>query len=52
MLMTSKTIKAIGQERQRRTKVLRSRSIDQASDRDRSLAAPVALVAQAASTGR
>jgi hypothetical protein len=52
MLMTSKTIKAIGQERQRRTTVQRTRTIEKATDRDRSVAAPVGLAVSAASTGR
>lgn len=51
MLMTSKMIQAFGQERQRRTKVSRTRTIEQATDRDRSVAAPVGLLAPA-SVGR
>lgn len=52
MLISSKTIKAIGQERYRRTTVLRTHTIEQATDLDRSLAAPVRLIASTASTGR
>ena len=52
MLISTKTIKAIGQERHRRTMVLRTRTIEQATDRDRSLAAPVGLLVSTASTGR
>lgn len=52
MLISSKTIKAFGQERQRRTKVFRTRTIEQATDRDRVVAAPVALVAPAVSVGQ
>ncbi|MEX1207113.1 MAG: hypothetical protein WD652_02825 [Acidimicrobiia bacterium] len=52
MLISSETIKAIGQERQRRTSVLRTRTIEQATDRDRIVAAPVGLLVSAAGTGR
>ncbi|MEX0827270.1 MAG: hypothetical protein WD184_11025 [Acidimicrobiia bacterium] len=52
MLISSKTIKAIGQERHRRTVVLRARTIEQATDLDRSLAAPVGLLVSTATTGR
>lgn len=52
MLISTKTVKAIGQERQRRTSVLRTRTIEQATDRDRTVAAPVGLLASTPSIGR